>query len=522
MARQKRPKIVLIDQPDDDPVEEVRPLPEKKKKAEKKVSKSRRKPAKTVEIQEEKPAAEMKPKIKVKKTRKGAAKEEETEVEVSTPKSRKKRKIKAEPEPEPIPVVQPKRSFVRAWMVFAVIAFFVLGAFILIPFDDKLGAAGAAADQPENCLGIFPDTELGLNLHELECTEGYWEDGKELSDWLLDRGVSYRSIITLQEQLQGQRLKSIGPGQVYTVLHAGDIRSPHLFAYQTEASEYVLLQLQDEPQVIRHQLKLWDNDQRRETVTIEESLSDAMFNREFGLRLTQQMQNALKWDVDFFHLEPGDQFILLYDIKEYEGHRRDLGRLSAVRYSMNGQVHHAFYFENDYVSGYYDDDGRAMKANFLKAPLDYVRISSPYNLKRSDPFTGKIKAHLGTDYAAPMGTEIVSVADGIVTHAEFKGNNGNYVKILHSETVQTQYLHMQSFAQGIEPGARVKQGQVIGYVGMTGRATGPHVCFRFWKNGQQVDHRQERGLGSQPPLRGDILEEFMAHRDSLWNLLEPI
>lgn len=496
MARQKRPKIVLIDQPEEQPVEKEEVLSESKQEPAAKDDRKRRKPVKTLTLPEEK-----------------------------TRKRRRAKKIPAQVEQVDEVAENPPRQS-RGWVmgsiVFGVIAFVVLGAFILIPLDERQAGDSGAASQPENCLGIFPNPEWNLELHELECSEAYWEEGKQLSDWLLDQGVSYKNIISLQDQINRQKLKMVGPGQVYTILHSGNLREPNVFAYQSGPREFTLLQLKGEPVAYRHTLELTDKEQMRKTVTIEESLADAMYNREFGLKLTQQLESALKWDVDFFHLSPGDQFLLLYDIDEYEGHRRNLGRLSAVRYTMHGEVHHAFYFANDYIQGYFDDDGHPMKANFLKAPLDYVRISSPYNLKRSDPFTGKTKAHLGTDYAAPAGTEIVAVSDGIVTHAEFKGNNGNYVKILHSKEIQTQYLHMQSFAKGIKPGVRVSQGQVIGYVGMTGRATGPHVCFRFWKNGEQVDHRRERGLGSQPPLKGMILEEFMAHRDSLWNLLEPI
>ncbi len=490
MARQKRPKIVFIDQPEEILAETHAVPSESLREVKLAKSNQREKPAKTLTL----PDQRVEKKIKVK----------EAKVEGSDKD------------------LKPPKSLLMGSIVFGVTAFVVLGAFILIPFDERQLEESRYDPQQENCLGIFPNPEWKLELHELECSESYWEEGKEISDWLLDQGISYRDIISLQEQLESQKLGEIGPGQIFTVLHKGNMSEPYVFAYQSKATEYTLLKLDGDPTVFRHVLPLLAKEGKREIVTIEENLAEAMYNREFGLKLTQQLQDALKWDVDFFHLSPGDQFILLYDINEYEGHKRELGNLSAVRYMVDGEVQYAFYHTNKYIQGYYDDDGRPVKATFLKAPLDYVRISSPFNLKRSDPFTGKTRAHLGTDYAAPAGTEIVAVADGIVTHAEFKGNNGNYVKIFHSKEVQTQYLHMQSFAEGIEPGVRVDQGQVIGYVGMTGRATGPHVCFRFWKNGSQVDHRRERGVGVQPPLGGLMLEEFMAYRDSLWSLLEPI
>ena len=131
-----------------------------------------------------------------------------------------------------------------------------------------------------------------------------------------------------------------------------------------------------------------------------------------------------------------------------------------------------------------------MNKGFLKSPVKYSRISSSFNRNRFHPVLKRRRPHLGTDYAAPYGTPILSVGDGVVVEATRRGGNGNFVKVRHDKTYQTQYLHMQKFAKGISPGVHVKQGQTIGYVGSTGLATGPHVCFRFWKNGKQVNHRK--------------------------------
>jgi len=485
MAHRKRPKIVLIDQTEEPQLEEERVEQEEPPEEIPVTSSSRRKKVKTRTLEGAEPDPEQAPK----------------------PRNTPRRK---------------RRALLVSSIIFGIMAFTVLVAFIFIPLDERQVKQSALENRPANCLKIFPEFDWELALHELECSTGYWEDHKTLSDWLLDQGVGYKSIIALTDQLQGEEIEIIRPGQPYTLLHGGNIREPAILAYQTAAAEYILLKITGDPAVHRHPLQLLDQEEIVENVVIEGGLAEVMFNREFGLKLSGQMEEALKWDVDFFHLDPGDQFKLLYTIDQFEGDRRDLGRLSAVRYQMNGRVSHAFYFDHEYIKGYFDEDGRPMKSGFLKAPLKFGRISSPFNLNRNDPFTGEKRAHLGTDYAAPVGTEIHAVANGVVTHAEFKGNNGNYVKILHSEEIQTQYLHMRNFAPGIEPGAKVSQGQVIGYVGMTGRTTGPHVCFRFWKNGEQADHRKQIGFGTRPPLRGDILEEFLLHRDSLWNQLEPI
>src|SRR5690606_16970987 len=141
---------------------------------------------------------------------------------------------------------------------------------------------------------------------------------------------------------------------------------------------------------------------------------------------------------------------------------------------------------------FFDQNGNSFKKAFLRDPLKYTRISSKYNLKRFHPVQKRYKAHLGTDYAAASGTEIRSVGDGTVVDARYTSANGNYVKIKHNGTYTTQYLHMSKIGKGITPGTRVRQGQVIGYVGSTGLATGPHLCFRFWKNGKQEDWLKEK------------------------------
>jgi murein DD-endopeptidase MepM/ murein hydrolase activator NlpD len=162
-----------------------------------------------------------------------------------------------------------------------------------------------------------------------------------------------------------------------------------------------------------------------------------------------------------------------------------------------------------------------MRDGFLKSPLRYSHISSHYNLKRLHPILGYVRPHFGTDYAAPHGTPILSVADGTVEEARYGGGNGNYVKIRHMKPYESQYLHMSRFAKGIKPGTKVRQGEVIGYVGSTGLATGPHVCFRFWKKGVQVNHLREK-LPQISTFTSSDREEFNALSKSLIDRLEKI
>ena len=155
-----------------------------------------------------------------------------------------------------------------------------------------------------------------------------------------------------------------------------------------------------------------------------------------------------------------------------------------------------------------------MNKGFLKAPLKFSRISSHFNMSRLHPILRRVRPHLGTDYAAPYGTPILAVGNGVVIEAGFKGGNGNYVKIKHNKRITTEYLHMRGFAKGIHRGVQVSQGQVIGYVGSTGLATGPHVCFRFWMDGKQVNHLKFN-FPPPEPLPKEELPGFYQHRDSL-------
>jgi murein DD-endopeptidase MepM/ murein hydrolase activator NlpD len=240
-----------------------------------------------------------------------------------------------------------------------------------------------------------------------------------------------------------------------------------------------------------------------------------MVDRGYSYELTAKMEQALKWSIDFHHLQKDDEFRLVYEQDYVEGKAVAVGNVMAAQYTTADTVFHSIYFDNGAESketGYYDLAGKPMNAGFLKAPVEYARISSYYSLNRLHPILKYRRPHYGTDYAAPYGTPIIAVGNGTVSNASYTGGNGNYVKIRHNETYETQYLHMQKIAAGIRPGVAVRQGQVIGYVGSTGLATGPHVCFRFWKNGQQVNHLK-MDLPPAKPLPDSLMGKFVAIRD---------
>jgi murein DD-endopeptidase MepM/ murein hydrolase activator NlpD len=254
---------------------------------------------------------------------------------------------------------------------------------------------------------------------------------------------------------------------------------------------------------------------------IKTTLWDAVYNCHINPKIIEQMEEAMKWSVDFYHLEAGDKFKLIYEVI-LEGERvEDVGQLLAVYFNTRQGEHFAFFVKELDVPGFLDEYGHPVKKTFLKSPVKYQRISSHYDKERIHPILKTVRPHLGTDYAAPKGDPVFAVGDGTVEAAAFTQNNGNYVKIRHDKVYETQYLHLDHFAEGIKNGSSVAQGQVIGYVGETGLATGPHVCFRFWKNGEQVDHLKE---DFNKPLVMSLKEEekFLAKKDSLHRELDAI
>jgi len=246
-----------------------------------------------------------------------------------------------------------------------------------------------------------------------------------------------------------------------------------------------------------------------------------MIEGEMPIPLIIGLESALECAVDFHHLQKGDHFKVIYEEDQLGGERIGLGKIQAISFQQGDSTYHAIYYEKDSIKGYYDLAGRPMKSMFLKAPVRFSRISSYFSSSRLHPILKIRRPHLGTDFAAPHGTEILAVADGTVTEAARRGGNGNFVRIRHTGTYETQYLHMQRFAKTIKAGRRVRQGQVIGYVGSTGLATGPHVCFRFWKNGKQVNPIREK-LPESKPMPKSMLADYFVYRDKYVSALAEI
>jgi murein DD-endopeptidase MepM/ murein hydrolase activator NlpD len=238
-------------------------------------------------------------------------------------------------------------------------------------------------------------------------------------------------------------------------------------------------------------------------------------------QLVNKLADIYAWRLDLNRIQPGDQFKLIFEEKQVNGITISYGALKAAFFEHNGQPLYAIGFDQGNGMGYFDQDGKSFKKAFLKEPLEYSRVSSRFNLNRFHPVQKRFKAHLGTDFAAPRGTPIRSVGDGVIVEAAYTSGNGYYVKIKHNQTYTTQYLHLSKFAKGIRPGKRVLQEQTIGYVGSTGLATGPHLCYRLWKNGKQVDALRVK-LPLAEPVRPKNRPAFFATKVEVIKRMETL
>ena len=335
-------------------------------------------------------------------------------------------------------------------------------------------------------------------------------------------GLTHNHVLLAEHETKDIfNVRSIRPGQNYHVIKKHECDdSPLAIVYEPDQFKYVVYDFRDSVKVklVEKEIEICE-----EIVfgRIESSLWKTLENKGINPNIIDLMEDALSSSVDFYHTRKGDEFKLIYENKYVEGQLTGMGRLLAASYVNDNGAHYSILYKTKEFDGYFDAEGRPARKTFLKAPVKFSRISSNYNLRRFHPIKGKTIPHLGTDYAAPYGTEIRSVADGVISASAYTGGNGNFVKVKHDKVYETQYLHMSRFAKGIRPGVRVRQGQTIGYVGSTGLATGPHVCFRFWKNGRQVNHLKEK-IPSPQPMKMSELPNFFAFRDKILDRLNQV
>lgn len=365
-----------------------------------------------------------------------------------------------------------------------------------------------------------PTYKFGFDISTHEFEDYPIKSGSIIGDLLLAHNVAFDKIIELEKKAEKVfSLRKLMAGKDITLIKDRECDNAKCLIYSPDVFTYVKYNLEDSIHIDKIDIPF-------ETCTelvsgvISSTLSEAMTERGLSIALVDQLEDALA-QVYFPHAQKGDQFKVIFNRKYIEDVPVGTGEILAASYKSGNSESFGFYFENDRYKGFYDADGNANKKTFLRAPVRASRISSGFSANRLHPVLKIRRAHLGTDYAAPTGTEIFAVADGVITQRGYTSGNGNYIKIKHDGVYETQYLHMSRFKSGLSVGSRVQQSQVIGYVGSTGLATGPHVCFRFWKNGKQINHLREN-FAPIDPMPKESLPEYFEVRDNYWRSLNSI
>lgn len=332
--------------------------------------------------------------------------------------------------------------------------------------------------------------EFGLPIDSFRVDTGVVRQGETLGGMLNRLGADRRQMtgITLLPRSEFD-VRTIQPGKTYYSLYQPDtagIDRLQYFIYVPSISKSVVLHLTDSMHV-EHFEKPTIHQPRTAEVVIESSPWNAMVVNNLPVELALELSEIYAWTIDFFGLQKGDSIRVYYDELYVDTVRTGIGRIYAANFYHGRRWQEAFWFEEGNIRNYFDADGQSLRKAFLKAPLNYKRISSHFTYARKHPIYKIVRPHTGVDYAAPAGTPVVSIGDGVVTMCAYKGGGGNTVKIRHNSTYTTAYLHLSKYAKGLSVGQHVRQGEVIGYVGSTGSSTGPHLDFRVWKNGTPID-----------------------------------
>ncbi|MBN09053.1 MAG: peptidase M23 [Flavobacteriaceae bacterium] len=365
---------------------------------------------------------------------------------------------------------------------------------------------------------LIPNFRYGYDLNNFHIKTKKIKRGDTFGSIMEKEGIDYPDVHDILEKTKKQvNTRKLKIGKSYTLLYSNDSLSvPYAIIYEPDLATYWRIQLRDSifGETIKKSIRI---------VTLEaagvinSSLYETMLENGLNEQLTYYLSDVYAWTIDFFRLQKGNRFKVIYTEK-FVDDSISLGieKIKAAYFEHNNRGLYAFEFETDTKKGiidYFDENANNLRRAFLKAPVKYSRISSRYNLKRRIAYYGnRVRPHKGTDFAASVGTPIMATANGKVIKSSYSKANGNYVTIKHNNTYKTQYLHMKK--RKVKRGQNVKQGDVIGWVGMTGYTSGPHVCYRFWKNGRQVDPFRQK-LPQAKPISNKLKKQYLS-------LMEPL
>jgi len=378
------------------------------------------------------------------------------------------------------------------------------------------------AKQPEV---IKPEPVMLFNIpiDSFNVVPGKVRTGQNLSDILVSKGISMSKIDEISKKsiltFDVRKMKVDNP--FYFFMNKKNSSKVDYFIYEINPVDYVVYQLSDSLRIYKEKKPI-ETLIKSASGAITSSLWNALAAQALDYNLALSLSDIYQWSIDFYGLQKGDKFRVVFEENFVNGKSIGIGRIFAAQFFHNKENFYAFRFTQDNEDSYFDDKGQSLKKAFLKAPLKFSRISSSFSASRFHPVLKIYRPHFGVDYAAPTGTPVMSIGDGtIIAKAYQPAGGGNYLKIKHNSVYTTSYMHLSGYASGISTGVRVRQGQVIGYVGATGLASGPHLDFRVFFNGSPMDPlkvKSEPGI----PVDKKYMADYTTHRDSMMTKLSAI
>lgn len=417
----------------------------------------------------------------------------------------------------PIPALKMKKNTFLSFLLIVVMA-----------------SGWSCKDQPQSAI-VSQDT---IPVEKEEAVFGYQlASGQKVVNEVVKRNENLSEILSRYQipMTQIAELSQASPDvfdprkikadRPYTVICSDDsFQAAYCFIYQPNSIDYIALEFdQGESPLIRAGKRQVDTLSHTLSGVIETSLYQSIVDAGGSPALVNALADVYAWEIDFFGLQHGDTYSLFFTTYSVEGESAGFGEIQSASFKHMGEDYLAFQFDqgNGHGKEYFDEEGNSLRKTFLKAPLSFTRISSRFSYSRLHPILKIRRPHLGVDYAAPNGTPVVAVGDGVVTQAAWGGGGGKTVKVTHNSNYKTAYLHLSRYGEGIKAGSVVKQGQIIGYVGSTGLSTGPHLDFRFYKNGTPVDPLNIDSP-SADPITEDNLLAFSRERERFLEVMNDL
>lgn len=411
-----------------------------------------------------------------------------------------------------------KKKFELVLKIFAALALVFLVYIAVIKSIDYFNSWNKADLVPI----VKPKVRFGIPVEPFRIVNGMVHKDQFVSDILQLYGVDLGTIDQIaRKSADVFDVRKVRSDRNYTMFISRDsLQKARYFVYEINSVDYVVYQLFDSlciykaSKVIESRIKTIQGE-------IETSLWNTMQDNGLDPTLALTLSNVYDWTIDFYALQKGDRFKAIYDEIYVDSVSVGIGKIYAAEFIHYGKSYMGFRFTQSDTTGYYNETGQSLKKEFLKAPLEFSRISSHFSSARLHPILRIVRPHYGVDYAAPKGTPVRTIGEGTVISKGYAGGGGNQLKIKHNSVYTTQYMHLSGYADGIFEGARVRQGQVIGFVGATGLASGPHLDFRVYKNGTPVNPLTVESAPAKP-VSLQNMPQFTVLKDSLLSELQKV